>query len=368
MASHILNETLSLTGRRQRPDWQGSVSDAYYSLNKTGSGQVVGAIRVTSEIAGEILIDGQPTGTTIKADGTEIIANRKTGATEVAVKEPNGTVTKAPTVRVLQGQTVAAVIERPVPANMVRINGGTFTMGSPASEVDRRDNEGPQHRVTVSSFYMGKYEVTQKEYQEVMGTNPSYFKGDNLPVEQVSWFDAVNYCNRLSQKEGLTPAYTINGENITWNQNANGYRLPTEAEWEYACRAETTTRFWSGNDETSLAGKANVADLTAKEKYTDWTIVNIRDGYAETSPVGRFSPNSWGLYDMHGNVWEWCWDWYGDYPSNAQTDPRGASSGSNRVFRGGSWSNYAQILRSAYRDYYTPSSRYYFIGFRVVRP
>ena len=117
----------------------------------------------------------------------------------------------------------------PVPDNFVRINGGTFTMGSPADEPERDDDE-VQHQVTVSSFYMGKYEVTQKEYQEIMGTNPSYFKGDNLPVEQVSWFDAIEYCNKRSQKEELTPAYTIDGTNVTWNKNTNGYRLPTEAE------------------------------------------------------------------------------------------------------------------------------------------
>jgi formylglycine-generating enzyme required for sulfatase activity len=175
-----------------------------------------------------------------------------------------------------------------IPYNMVRINGGTFQMGSPVNEVGRKSDE-VQHYVTVSSFYMGKYLVTQKEYQEVIGTNPSSFKGDNLPVEQVSWFDVVNYCNRLSQQEGLTPAYTINVENVTWNQNANGYRLPTEAEWEYACRAGTTTPFSTGNNIT-----------TSQANY-----------YREkTTVVGSFSPNPWGLYDMHGNVSEWCWDWY----------------------------------------------------------
>jgi len=233
------------------------------------------------------------------------------------------------------------------PDGMVRINGGTFTMGSPANEPDRRDNE-VQHPVTVSSFYMGKYEVTQKEYQEVMGTNPSQFKGDNLPVENVSWFDAVEYCNKRSQQEGLTPAYTINGTNVTWNRNANGYRLPTEAEWEYTCRAGTTTAYNTG---------ASITDNTG------WYSANSGD---TTHPVGQKPANAWGLYDMHGNVWKWCWDWFGNYASGAQTDPVGASSGSDRVRRGGSWGNTAQYARSAYRNYNSPAFWSGYLGFRVA--
>jgi formylglycine-generating enzyme required for sulfatase activity len=240
--------------------------------------------------------------------------------------------------------------ERITPTEMVRINGGTFTMGSPAKEPGRSDSEGPQRQVTVSSFFMGKYEVTQKEYQEVMGTNPSNFKGDNLPVENVSWFDAVEYCNKRSQREGLTPAYTINGTNVTWNRSANGYRLPTEAEWEYACRAGTTTAYNTG---------ANI------DNNTGWYKDNSNN---TTHPVGQNPANAWGLNDMHGNVWEWCLDWYGRYSSNAQTDPIGASSGANRVIRGGCWNTSAQYVRSANRNNrYTPSNRYSFLGFRVAR-
>ncbi|MCL2805461.1 MAG: SUMF1/EgtB/PvdO family nonheme iron enzyme [Treponema sp.] len=240
--------------------------------------------------------------------------------------------------------------QRPVPDNMVRINGGTFTMGSPANEPGRYDDE-IQRQVTVNSFYMGKYQVTQKEYQEVMGTNPSHFKGDNLPVETVSWFNAVEYCNKLSQREGLTPAYTVNGENVTWNINANGYRLPTEAEWEYACRAGTTTAYNTG---------ANISDSTGW--YRD-------NSNSRTHPVGHKRANAWGLFDMHGNVWEWCWDWYGTYPSGAQNNPTGAVSGSYRVLRGGSWYDSATNTRSAYRlNYYFPYSRGDFLGFRLVRP
>jgi formylglycine-generating enzyme required for sulfatase activity len=236
---------------------------------------------------------------------------------------------------------------------MVRIQGGTFTMGSPANEADRKKDE-VQHRVTVSSFYIGKYPVTQKEYQEVMGTNPSNFKGDNLPVEKVSWYDAVEYCNKRSQKEGLTPAYSISGgseynRTVTWNQNANGYRLPTEAEWEYACRAGTTTAYNTG---------AAISDNTG------WYSANSNK---TTHPVGQKPANLWGLYDMPGNVWEWCWDWYGEYSSNAQTDPKGASSGARRVLRGGNYGFSAEGLRSAMRNSLAEFSRGDSTGLRVVR-
>jgi formylglycine-generating enzyme required for sulfatase activity len=248
---------------------------------------------------------------------------------------------------------------QPIPSDMVRINGGTFMMGSPASEAGRGSYEN-QHRVTVGSFYMGRYEVTQKEYTALMGTNPSVFKGDNLPVENVSWYDAVNYCNALSRKEGLTPAYAVSGTNVTWNRSANGYRLPTEAEWEYACRAGTTTPFSTGSNITT-----NQANYDGNYPYNG----NAKGSYRnKTTAVGSFAANAWGLYDMHGNVREWCWDWFGDYGTAAQTDPMGAFSGSYRVSRGGSWFNGSQILRSAYRYDYTPSYSYYYFGFRLVHP
>jgi formylglycine-generating enzyme required for sulfatase activity len=270
--------------------------------------------------------------------------------------------------------TARVRIERLVPEGFVRIPAGTFMMGSPASE-EGRDSDEMQHQVTVDGFYMGKYEVTQKEWTEVMGnmmgSNPSYFKGDNLPVENVSWYDAVEYCNRRSLKEGLSPAYRGSGNNITCDFKATGYRLPTEAEWEYACRAGTITRYYSGDREDTLVRVGNVADLAVKEKHPNWTIVNGLDGYAETAPVGRFIPNEWGLYDMHGNVWEWCWDWYGAYSGEAQTDPVGplipSFLGTRRIVRGGGWSNGAGLVRSAIRYGHTPSYRNNYLGFRLVR-
>jgi formylglycine-generating enzyme required for sulfatase activity len=246
-----------------------------------------------------------------------------------------------------------------VPEGFVRIEGGTFTMGSPTSEVNHGDSEA-QHRVTVSGFYMGQYEVTQSEYETIIGSNPSSFKGGSLPVENVSWFDAVFYCNQRSAREGLTPAYTINGENVTWNRNANGYRLPTEAEWEYGCRAGTTTPFSTGYNITT-----SQANYDGNYPYNN----NAKGSYREkTTNVGSFSSNPWGLYDMYGNVWEWCWDWYGGYSMADQTDPSGAASGSDRVLRGGCWYNYAPHLRSANRGFDSPSSRSDNRGFRVVRP
>jgi formylglycine-generating enzyme required for sulfatase activity len=256
-------------------------------------------------------------------------------------------------------QMTAIEQERREQQGFVWIQGGTFTIGSPASEANRSSNEA-QHQVTVSSFYMGKYEVTQQEYAALMGSNPSYFKGAKLPVENVSWYDAVEYCNKRSLKEGLTPAYTRNGDDVKWTPGASGYRLPTEAEWEYACRAGTTTPFSTGSNITT--GEAN---YNGNYPYNG----NAKGTYREkTTDVRSFAANKWGLYDMHGNVWEWCWDGYGTYESGAQTDPMGAVSGAYRVQRGGSWSSGAQGLRSANRNSGAPSSRSSYLGFRLVRP
>ncbi|GHU23998.1 hypothetical protein FACS1894172_15730 [Spirochaetia bacterium] len=246
-----------------------------------------------------------------------------------------------------------------MPANFVRIPGGTFTMGSPSSEVNR-DSDEIQHRVTITGFSMSKYEVTQEEWSNVMGTNPSNFKGYNLPVENVSWYDAIEYCNARSRKEGLTPAYSRSGDSVTWNRSANGYRLPTEAEWEYACRAGTTTPFSTGTNITT-----NQANYDGNYPYNG----NAKGSYRrQTWAVGSGTANTWGLYDMHGNVWEWCWDGYGDYSTASQADPTGAASGALRVRRGGGWYNGARGLRSALRGNYSPTSRDNYLGFRVVLP
>ena len=225
-------------------------------------------------------------------------------------------------------------------------------MGSPVSDQLAYDAEKPQHHVRITRpFLLGMYPVTQCEYQRVMGENPSRFRDDDrLPVEWVSWFDAVNFCNRLSELEGIEPYYDIDGEQVRVS-GGSGYRLPTEAQWEYACRAGTTTRWYYGDD---------------PEQLTEYAWFDQNSG-GRTHSVGEKLPNAWGLYDMHGNVWEWCWDWYGKYGRVVAEDPTGPSGGSYRVYRGGGWAFDAGYCRAAYRGWDTPSLRDGFLGFRLAR-
>ena len=234
------------------------------------------------------------------------------------------------------------------PTNMVFIPPGTFRMGSPTNEVDRASDEGPQRAVTISrGFWMGKYEVTQGEYQALMGKNPSRFPGDlNRPVEQVTWFDATNYCGQLTQRDRAAGRIATNSV----------YRLPTEAEWEYACRAGTSTRFSYGDD-------PGYTNLTNYAWYYDNSGIIWH-------PVGQKLPNPWGLYDMHGNVWEWCQDWLGDYAGGIALDPQGPATSSRRAVRGGGWRGWAYHpgnCRSASRVGNDLSwEPYAYDGFRVV--
>lgn len=252
---------------------------------------------------------------------------------------------------------------------LVLINGGTFQMGSPESEMQRETDE-TQHEVTVSDFYIGRYEVTQEQYEKVMGDNPSNFSGENLPVENVTWYDAIEYCNRLSEQEGLTPVYTVDGENVSWDRSANGYRLPTEAEWEYAARAGTTTPF---NTETSISDEeANYYGhypYGIEENYFSQNNLETEPGqYRQTTvEVNSFSPNNWGLYNIHGNVAEWCFDYYGAYDLENTDNPSGPTTGTLRVNRGGGWNDYAKHLRSTYRASTTPNQGMSNIGFRIAR-
>ncbi len=254
--------------------------------------------------------------------------------------------------------TVVAAAQSSAESDFVLIKGGTFVMGSPATEAEREKDE-TQHRVTVGDFYMGKHEVTQRQYREVMGSNPSHFQGDDLPVENVTWFEAVRYCNARSVREGLIPAYSIRGLTVSRNRNATGYRLPTEAEWEYACRAGTTSPFGTGANITT-----DQANYYGTYPYNNAARGEYRQ---QTVPVRSFDPNRWGLYNMHGNVWEWCWDWYGSYGSGDQANPAGASSGTFRVYRGGGWNDFGRHLRCAYRAASPPAHRVGNIGFRLVR-
>jgi formylglycine-generating enzyme required for sulfatase activity len=215
---------------------------------------------------------------------------------------------------------------------------GEFLMGSADSDWDAGDAEKPQHTVWISkAFYLGVTEVTQEQYERVMGANPSTFKGAQLPVEKVSWDDAVEFCRKLSVLSAERSAGRV-------------YRLPTDAEWEYACRAGSRTKWSFGDAESSPGDYAWYWDNSGNK----------------THPVGTKKPNAWGLYDMHGNVWEWCLDWYDGYASTPMDDPVGPATGSLRVSRGGGWSSDAGYCRSAFRSGRAPDSRYDFLGFRLV--
>lgn len=255
------------------------------------------------------------------------------------------------------------------PEGFLLIQGGTFQMGSPDTEPWRSEDEN-QHTVTVSDFYISPYELTQKEYQAVTGENPSSFSGGNLPVENISWLDAISYCNVRSEQEGLTPAYAVDGQNVTWNRQADGYRLPTEAEWEYACRAGTDTPFNTENSPS--AEEVNYYGHYPYEiegNYFSQDNLDTQPGqYRETTvEVGSFSPNAFGLYDMHGNVSEWVWDYYGAYSADEQTDPTGPEAGTLRVYRGGGWNDFAKNMRSAYRATLEQDHGSFNIGLRLVR-
>jgi len=226
--------------------------------------------------------------------------------------------------------------------DMIAIPGGSFVMGSPSTEAGRYSDEGPQRTVTVAPFFMGKYEVTQAQYQAVMGNNPSDFKGAKRPVESVNWDEAVEFCRKLTQNTGKT------------------YRLPSEAEWEYACRAGTTTPFYFGDTITP-----DLVNYDGNNPYGSAPKGLWRE---QTTDVGSFPPNAFGLYDMHGNVWEWCSDkWHGNY-NGAPTDGSSWETGTdnNRVRRGGSWNHDAVLCRSAVRSYDSAVHRWWNRGFRVA--
>lgn len=247
-----------------------------------------------------------------------------------------------------------------VPSNFVWIPPGQFLMGSPDSERDRGSQEGPRTAVTLTrGFYMCKYLVTQGDYLAIMGNNPSYFQGDlNRPVEATGWYNATNYCGRLTSQERSSGRLPAN-----WC-----YRLPTEAEWEYACRAGTTTEFFYGDDpdysELSNYGWYDDNSYTTNQPPGAYYLVWGR--YYTSHPVGQELPNPWGLYDMCGNLAEWCQDWFGPYSGGSVIDPQGPDTGTERVLRNGSWLDDAHDLRSACRYSTEPDNVSGIYGFRVV--
>ncbi|MDR1828011.1 MAG: SUMF1/EgtB/PvdO family nonheme iron enzyme [Methylobacteriaceae bacterium] len=264
--------------------------------------------------------------------------------------------------------TGAETASAEIPDGFVLVRGGSFDMGSPDTEAWRGADE-TRHRVTVSDFYIGRREVTQKEYRDVLGNSPASFSGETLPVENVSWLQAVAFCNALSQRDGLTPVYTIDTTAVRWDRAANGYRLPTEAEWEYACRAGTTTPF---NTEHSIsADEANYYGhypYRIEDNYFSQGSLETKPGLyrQKTVDVGSFAPNAYGLHDMHGNVGEWVWDYYGAYDAAPQTDPAGPASGTLRVYRGGGWNDFAKNMRCAYRATMAADRGSFNIGIRLV--
>ena len=239
------------------------------------------------------------------------------------------------------------------PLHFVALTGGEFTMGSPPDEVGRypNSNESPRHRVEVKPFRVSEAEITNLQWATVMGGIPP--GAPALPVSSVSWCESLKFANQLSTREGLKAVYTLppdceQGGEVRWDRHADGYRLPTEAEWEYAARAGTTTRFWSGDKDSDVY-------------RVDWL-----QGSAGVHPVKEHEPNPWGLYDVHGNVSEWVFDLYHTYP----TPPDGSTTGEGavaRVWRGGNWSATPQRSRSAFRNRREPSMQFDALGFRLVR-
>jgi formylglycine-generating enzyme required for sulfatase activity len=334
-----------------------------------------GSLRVSAATAGTVWLDGSQRGT-VSPGGSLTLSDVPAGSRRVEIRYADGkSETSTATVSAGGAAVAVAFSYQPAPATafdglphavtagqswtspsgikFMVVPGGSFAMGSPSSG---DSDERPVRQVTLTGFWLAATEVTQGQWQAVMGSNPSDTGrgiGSNNPVNNVSWNDAVIFCNKLSQKEGLQPAYTINGTSVSLNSAANGYRLPTEAQWEYAAKG----------------GEAGVRQNVAYSGSNDANAVAwySSNSGSKTQPVATKAPNALGLYDMSGNVNEWVWDWKDTYPSTTQTDPAGPASGGRRVNRGGSWFSNATSLRPAYRDGGGPDDRISRLGFRLAR-
>ncbi len=268
---------------------------------------------------------------------------------------------------------------------MIRVEPGRYRMGSPEDD-ERRLPDEQQHDVEITRpFFVGRFEITQALWERVTGENPAATRrdaegfpceqfagypmvGDDLPVMCVDWFDAVQFANALSERDGLKPVYTRELDEVRWDRTADGYRLPTEAEWEYAARAGTATRYVGTAALSEVCTYGNVGDWMAARRWARWTTAPCSDGAPALAPVGMYSANAWGLYDMVGNVWEWTWDWYGvEHGAWQERDPVGPLQGTSRVARGGSFSSEPDWLRVARRAGDTPANRTRSVGLRLVR-
>lgn len=263
------------------------------------------------------------------------------------------------------GKGAGETAKAPPPAGfsafpMILIEPGVFQMGSTADEPMSRIDEQVRQITITRPFWLAAHEVTQALWLAVMGDNPSYFSDClDCPVEHVSWYRAIEFCNALSSREGLPPAYRISGTDVAWLSGSDGYRLPTEAEWEYACRAGSVTPYATG---------ACLADDQANfDAYRPLSGCSEGIHRNEAIEVGSFPPNAWGLYDMHGNIAEWCWDWYGPYDPDGAQDPRGPQDGQAKVLRGGSWGCAGDLCRSAFRASIHPATTVDRLGVRLAR-
>ncbi len=385
-------EVAANTGNAQTP-WVSSKFYGTYYLAGAGTTSVqqgsgtgtmtveksYGSIRVEVKETAKLYVDGVYKGE-VPGGNAASITGVESGNRSVRLSYADGK-TEERTVSVTANGTAYASFsyQKPVPRDesMVYVAGGTFSMGSTSGEED----EKPVHTVTVSGFSMAKTEVTVGEFRSfVQATgyrttaetsggasiwtgskweqkadanwkNPYFSQADTQPVVLVSWYDAVEYCNWKSKKDGLIACYTINGTNVSCNFSASGYRLPTEAEWEWAARGGKSSRGYTYAGSNSEGSVAWYSGNSGKK----------------TQPVGTKAANELGIYDLSGNVWEWCWDWYGSYSSGSQADPKGQSTGSGRVLRGGSFWRSADDLRVSGRSFDMPVSRVIYLGFRPVR-
>jgi formylglycine-generating enzyme required for sulfatase activity len=361
-------------------------------------GNNTGAIAFTigdaQTAAGSLTLSGSSSNTTLVPNANIVFGGSGANRTVTVTPASSQTGTATITVTVSDGSLSASdtfllTVNSAVPTGFALIPQGAFTMGDSLDGL----SDAPTRTVTLDAFYMGKYEVTKAEWDEVRtwGLSNGYTdlaagsgKASNHPVHSITWYMMVKWCNARSQKEGLTPAYYTNDAqttiyktgsvNVTNTQvkwSASGYRLPTESEWEKAARGGLSGKRFPWGDTISHS-QANYRASSSYSYDSSGSVNNYHPTYATgsspyTSPVGAFAANDYGLYDMAGNVWEWCWDWYGTYASGSQTNPRGSTSGSYRVFRGGCWYYVAFSSRVAYRYYFLPTYPLINFGFRVLR-